>query len=65
MTPVRRLAWVSYGTAAGLAVGTVAALASGAAILGPAGAAAGAVGAVVLGRLRERERNGRAMGGRR
>jgi hypothetical protein len=51
---MRRLAWVSYGTAAGLAVGTVAALASGLEILGPTGAAAGAVVAVVWGRMRER-----------
>lgn len=51
---MRRLSWVSYGTAAGLAVGTLAALVSGVGILGPAGAAAGAVGAVVWGRLRER-----------
>lgn len=51
---MRRLTWVSYGTAAGLAVGTVAALTSGLEILGPAGAAAGAVVAVVWGRIRER-----------
>lgn len=50
----RRLAWASYGTAAGLAVGTVIALATGADVVAALGAAVGAIAGVVIGRWRER-----------
>lgn len=55
-TSTRRLAWASYGAAAGLAVGTVAALATGAEVLAAAGAAVGVVAAVAINRMRERRR---------
>lgn len=56
ITPVRRLARVSYGAGIGLALGTIVALAApGTSELAPAiGAGVGAVLAVVIGRIRER-----------
>ncbi len=53
-TSTRRLAWASYGTAVGLALGTVAALATDVDAVAAVGAAVGAVTGVVIGRRRER-----------
>lgn len=52
--PTRRLAWASYGTAIGLALGTVVSLATATDLWAAVGAALGAVAGVVLGRVRER-----------
>ena len=53
-TSTRRLAWTSYGTAVGLALGTVAALATEIDTLAAVGAAIGAIGGLIIGRRRER-----------
>jgi hypothetical protein len=54
VSPARRLARVAYGTSIGLALGTVIGLAASWPLAPALGAAAGAVVAVVHGRLRER-----------
>lgn len=56
VSPMRRLARVSYGAAIGLAVGTIVAVAADAAVAPAVGAAIGAVAAVIAGRLWERRR---------
>lgn len=56
ISPARRLARVAYGTTVGLALGTVVGFATGHEIAPALGAALGAVGAVIIGRLRERSR---------
>ena len=53
-TSTRRLAWTSYGTAVGLALGTVVALATEIDTLAALGAAVGAIGGLIIGRRRER-----------
>lgn len=56
LTPMVRLRRVAYGTAGGLAIGTLAMAATGAEVAPALGAAVGAVAAVIGGRWWERRR---------